>query len=168
MARGRCLQQFGSGEPYLPVFEALDQLSQALGRRLVESSLARPDVAAAHAGAHLPGRSGEAARRGLRLHPRAHAAGDHRCTGSAFLGRSPWWLPWRISTGAIPPLLLCFRPSARRTVPGPPHDPVRPTGRRTPEEARLPCWQRKTSCELHRQCKVLPLAYLSEAAPANT
>ena len=36
LARGRCLQQFGSGEPYLPVFEALEQLSQALGRRLVE------------------------------------------------------------------------------------------------------------------------------------
>lgn len=36
LARGRCLQQFGSGEPYLPVFEALDQLSQTLGRRLVD------------------------------------------------------------------------------------------------------------------------------------
>ena len=37
VARGRCLQQFGSGEPYLPVFEALEQLSQTLGRRLVEA-----------------------------------------------------------------------------------------------------------------------------------
>ena len=36
LARGRCLQQFGSGEPYLPMFEALEQLGQALGRRLVE------------------------------------------------------------------------------------------------------------------------------------
>src|SRR4029450_3914828 len=36
LARGRCLQQFGSGEPYLPVFEALEQLSQPLGSRLVE------------------------------------------------------------------------------------------------------------------------------------
>src|SRR5262249_36618227 len=36
LARGRCLQQFGSGEPYLPIFEALDQLSHSLGQRLVE------------------------------------------------------------------------------------------------------------------------------------
>lgn len=34
VCRGRCLQQFGSGEPYLPVFEALEQLSRALGGRL--------------------------------------------------------------------------------------------------------------------------------------
>src|SRR5215472_4347188 len=30
LARGRCLQQFGSGEPYLPIFEALEQLGQVL------------------------------------------------------------------------------------------------------------------------------------------
>ena len=35
VGRGRCLQQFGGGEPYLPVFEALDQLSRSLGLRLV-------------------------------------------------------------------------------------------------------------------------------------
>src|SRR5215471_10152781 len=34
-ARGRCLHQFGGGEPYLPVFEALDHLSRSLGPRLV-------------------------------------------------------------------------------------------------------------------------------------
>lgn len=31
VGRGRCLQQFGSGEPYLPVFEALEHLSRSLG-----------------------------------------------------------------------------------------------------------------------------------------
>ena len=35
VARGRCLQQFGGGEPYLPVFEALDHLSRSLGLGLV-------------------------------------------------------------------------------------------------------------------------------------
>jgi DNA-binding winged helix-turn-helix (wHTH) protein len=35
IGQGRCLQQFGSGEPYLPVFEALDRLSRSLGQRLV-------------------------------------------------------------------------------------------------------------------------------------
>ncbi len=34
-ARGRCLQQFGSGEPYLPIFEVLEALSRSLGPRLV-------------------------------------------------------------------------------------------------------------------------------------
>lgn len=34
VGRGRCLQQFGSGEPYLPVFEALEHLSRSLGPRL--------------------------------------------------------------------------------------------------------------------------------------
>jgi len=33
--QGRCLQQFGSSEPYLPVFEALDHLGRSLGHRLV-------------------------------------------------------------------------------------------------------------------------------------
>jgi len=36
VARGRCLQQFGGAEPYMPVFEALHDLSRKLGRRLVE------------------------------------------------------------------------------------------------------------------------------------
>jgi len=35
VGRGRCLQQFGDGEPYLPVFEALDHLNRSLGPRLV-------------------------------------------------------------------------------------------------------------------------------------
>jgi DNA-binding winged helix-turn-helix (wHTH) protein len=35
VGRGRCLQQFGDGEPYLPVFEALDHLNRELGPRLV-------------------------------------------------------------------------------------------------------------------------------------
>lgn len=35
VGRGRCLQQFGGGEPYLPVFESLDHLSRSLGPRLV-------------------------------------------------------------------------------------------------------------------------------------
>ena len=36
IGRGRCLQQFGSGEPYLPVFEALEQLSRSAGTKLVQ------------------------------------------------------------------------------------------------------------------------------------
>ena len=35
IGRGRCLQQFGSGEPYLPVFEALEHLSRSLASKLV-------------------------------------------------------------------------------------------------------------------------------------
>jgi predicted ATPase len=35
VCRGRCLQQFGSGEPYLPVFEALERLSRSIGPRLL-------------------------------------------------------------------------------------------------------------------------------------
>jgi DNA-binding winged helix-turn-helix (wHTH) protein len=35
VGRGQCLQQFGDGEPYLPVFEALDHLHRSLGSRLV-------------------------------------------------------------------------------------------------------------------------------------
>jgi DNA-binding winged helix-turn-helix (wHTH) protein len=34
--RGQCLPQFGEGEAYRPVLEALDQLSRTMGRRLVE------------------------------------------------------------------------------------------------------------------------------------
>jgi predicted ATPase len=36
MARGHCLPQFCGGEPFLPVFEALDQLRRTMGRRLTE------------------------------------------------------------------------------------------------------------------------------------
>ncbi|MBC7924117.1 MAG: AAA family ATPase [Bryobacteraceae bacterium] len=36
VASGRCLQQFGSGEPYLPVFEVLDQLSRSPGLKLID------------------------------------------------------------------------------------------------------------------------------------
>lgn len=35
IGRGRCLQQFGSGEPYLPVFESLEHLSRSVGSKLV-------------------------------------------------------------------------------------------------------------------------------------
>ena len=54
VARGRCLQQFGNGEPYLPIFEVLEQLSRVVGATSGPvTSHARPHVAAAYAGSDL-------------------------------------------------------------------------------------------------------------------
>ena len=41
MARGHCVEQFGEGEPYLPVLEALGQLSRGPGHREVRAALRR-------------------------------------------------------------------------------------------------------------------------------
>ena len=41
MARGQCVEQYGEGEPYLPVLEALGQLSRGPGHRDVLAALRR-------------------------------------------------------------------------------------------------------------------------------
>src|SRR5262245_43378805 len=41
MARGHCVEQYGEGEPYLPVLEALGQLSRGPGHREVRAALRR-------------------------------------------------------------------------------------------------------------------------------
>jgi DNA-binding winged helix-turn-helix (wHTH) protein/tetratricopeptide (TPR) repeat protein len=62
VARGRCLQQFGNGEPYLPLFEALEHLHRSVGSRLVS-------VLRTHAPTwllHMPGLISLRERAGLR------------------------------------------------------------------------------------------------------
>ena len=41
LARGQCIEQYGAGEPYMPVLEALTQLGQGAGGERVVAQLSR-------------------------------------------------------------------------------------------------------------------------------
>jgi predicted ATPase len=161
LARGRCLQQFGSGEPYLPIFEALEQLGQVLGRRLVEVLRSRAPTWLMHLPSlvSLEDRVklrdevfGSTRERMLREITDALEALSSEIPLVIALEDLHWSDPSTVS-------LLSF--VARRTSPA--RLMILCTYR--PSDAGgsgSPLLVARNELELHRQCKVLPLAYLTE------
>ena len=49
VGRGQCLEQYGTGEAYLPVLEAIGRLCREAGAGCHRAALSRADVAAANA-----------------------------------------------------------------------------------------------------------------------
>ena len=161
LARGRCLQQFGSGEPYLPVFEALDQLGKTLGRRLVEHLRSRAPTWLMHMPALISLEDrlklrdevfGSTRERMLREITDALEALSAEVPVVMLLEDLHWSDPSTID-------LLAW--IARRTSPA--RLMILATYR--PSDAggsASPLMAAQNELALHRQCQLMPLAYFSE------
>ena len=165
-ARGRCLQQFGSGEPYLPVFEALDQLSQTLGRRLVEYLRARAPTWLLHMPALI------SLEERVKLGDEVFGSTRERMLREiadaleAVCGETPLVLVLEDLHWSDPSTVDLLSAIARRSSPA--RLMILATYR--PSEAggnSGPLLAVQNELELHRQCRVLPLGYLSEDATGD-
>jgi DNA-binding winged helix-turn-helix (wHTH) protein len=162
LARGRCLQQFGSGEPYLPVFEALDQLGQTLGRRLVDHLRSRAPTWLLHMPALISLEDriklrdevfGSTRERMLREIADALEALSAEIPVVMVLEDLHWsdpstidllaWIARRTSPARLM-ILATYRPSDAGG-------------------AASPLLVAQNELKLHRQCQVLPLDYFSES-----
>jgi DNA-binding winged helix-turn-helix (wHTH) protein len=161
LARGRCLQQFGSGEPYLPVFEALDQLGQTLGRRLVEHLRSRAPTWLLHMPALISLEDriklrdevfGSTRERMLREIADALEALSAEIPVVMVLEDLHWSDPSTIDLLAW----IARRPSPARLMILATYRPSDTGG------ASSPLLIAQNELLLHRQCRVMPLAYFSE------
>ena len=80
IASGQCLEQYGTGEAYLPVLEAMRELCRE-DAEVIDVLRATPDVAAADAFARHPVGSRVVRPGGVRRDTRANAQGDERGVG---------------------------------------------------------------------------------------
>lgn len=160
LARGRCLQQFGSGEPYLPVFEALEQFGQAMGRRLVDVLRSR----APNWLLHLPSLVSLEDR--VKLRDEVFGSTRERMLREitdaleALSSESPLVIALEDLHWSDPSTVALLSSIARRTTPA--RLMILCTYR--PSDAGgggSPLLAARNELELHRQCKVLSLAYLT-------
>ncbi len=163
MARGRCLQQFGSGEPYLPVFEALDQLAPVLGQRLVDHLRARAPTWLLHMPALISLEDRVKLRDEVFGSTRERMLREITDALEALSGDTPLVLAFEDLHWSDPSTIDLLSSIARRTSPArlmilATYRPSDAGGSSGPLRAA------QNELELHRQCKVLPLGYLSEAA----
>jgi len=162
-ARGRCLQQFGSGEPFLPVFEALEQLSQALGRRLVEHLRSRAPTWLLHMPALISLEDRAKLRDEVFGSTRERMLREITDALEALSGESPIVLALEDLHWSDPSTIDLLSSIARRTSPA--RLMILATYR--PGDAGgsySPLLGAQNELQLHRQCQVLPLGYLSKAA----
>ena len=161
LARGRCLQQFGSGEPYLPVFEALDQLSQALGRRLVEHLRSRAPTWLMHMPALVSLEDRAKLRDEVFGSTRDRMLREITDALEALSGETPIVLAFEDLHWSDPSTIDLLSSIARRNSPARLMilATYRPAEAGGSSGALLGA---QNELQLHRQCKVLPLAYLSE------
>lgn len=161
LARGRCLQQFGSGEPYLPMFEALEQLGQALGRRLVEVLRSRAPTWLMH----LPSLVSLEDR--VKLRDEVFGSTRERMLREitdaleSLSSETPLVIALEDLHWSDPSTVSLLSSVARRTTPA--RLMILCTYR--PSDvggSGSPLLVARNELELHRQCKVLSLAYLSE------
>jgi predicted ATPase len=162
VARGRCLQQFGSGEPYLPVFEALDQLSKALGRRLVDVLRERAPTWLLHMPALISLEDRAKLRDEVFGSTRERMLREITDALEALSAETPLVIALEDLHWSDPSTLDLLSSVARRTMPA--RLMILATYR--PADAgggAAPLLVAQNELELHRQCRVLPLAYLSES-----
>lgn len=161
VARGRCLQQFGSGEPYLPVFEALEQLAQALGRRLVDVLRSRAPTWLLHMPALISLEDRARLRDEVFGSTRERMLREITDALEALSGETPVVLALEDLHWSDPSTIDLLSSIARRTSPA----RLMILGTYRPADAGGgPLLGAQNELELHRQCKVLPLSFLSEHA----
>jgi predicted ATPase/DNA-binding winged helix-turn-helix (wHTH) protein len=161
LARGRCLQQFGSGEPYLPIFEALEQLGQILGRRLVEVLRSRAPMWLMH----LPSLVSLEDR--VKLRDEVFGSTRERMLREitdaleTLSSETPLVIALEDLHWSDPSTVAVLSSIARRTSPA----RLMMLCTYRPSDAGgsgSPLLVARNELELHRQCKVLPVAYLTE------
>ena len=163
IARGRCLQQFGNGEPYLPVFEALEQLSQSLGRRLVEHLRSRAPTWLLHMPALISLEDRVKLRDEVFGSTRERMLREITDALEAISSETPIVLALEDLHWSDPSTIDLLTSIARRTSPA----RLMILGTYRPADAAIsagPLLGAQNELQLHRQCQVLPLAYLTESA----
>jgi tetratricopeptide (TPR) repeat protein len=166
VARGRCLQQFGSGEPYLPVFEALEQLGQTLGHRLVEHLRSRAPTWLLHMPSLISLEDRVKLRDEVFGSTRERMLREVTDALEALSGEAPLVIALEDLHWSDPSTIDLLSSVARRTsaarlmILG----TYRPSGAGGNSDRLLAA---QNELQLHRQCKVLPLDYLSESAIAE-
>ena len=161
LARGRCLQQFGSGEPYLPVFEALEQLGQALGRRLVEVLRSRAPTWLMHLPSLISLEDRVKLRDEVFGSTRERMLREITDALETLSVETPVVIALEDLHWSDPSTVAVLSSVARRTSPA--RLMILCTYR--PSDAGgsgTPLLIARNELELHRQCRVLPLAYLTE------
>ena len=161
LARGRCLQQFGCGEPYLPVFEALEQLGQALGRRLVEVLRSRAPTWLMHLPSLISLEDRVKLRDEVFGSTRERMLREITDAMETLSAETPLVIALEDLHWSDPSTVAVLSSIARRTSPA--RLMILCTYR--PSDAggsSSPLLVARNELELHRQCKVLPLAYLTE------
>lgn len=165
-ARGQCLEQFGAGEPYLPVLDALSRLCQEPGReRAIEllrqhapTWLAQmPWIAASTGGGLHPSMQGVTRERMLREMAGAVEALTEE-TPLVLLLEDLHWSDY--STLDLVAYLARWRSPARLMVIGT-YRPVDVILREHPLKGV------KQELQAHKLCNELPLEYLTESAVAQ-
>jgi predicted ATPase/DNA-binding winged helix-turn-helix (wHTH) protein len=162
IGHGRCLQHFGTGEPYLPLFEALEHLNRTLGRRLV-------DILRAHAPTWLlemPALISLEDRARLRDEvfgaPRERMVRELIAALEALAAETPvvlaledlhWSDPFTVNLLAA----IAMRTSPARLMIVVSYRPA------DAGSADAPLRAAQNELELHRQCQVLPLPNLTES-----
>ncbi|PWU06031.1 MAG: hypothetical protein C5B51_13135 [Terriglobia bacterium] len=161
LARGRCLQQFGSGEPYLPVFEALDQLSQGVGRRLVEYLRSRAPTWLLHMPALISLEDRVKLRDEVFGSTRERMLREITDALEALSGEIPLVILLEDLHWSDPSTIDLLTWMARRTSPA--RLMILATYRPSDAgDASAPLLVTQNELALHRQCQVMPLAYFSE------
>ncbi|PWU06032.1 MAG: hypothetical protein C5B51_13140 [Terriglobia bacterium] len=163
LARGRCLQQFGSSEPYLPMFEALEQLAQILGRRLVEQLRNRAPTWLLHMPALVSLEDRLKLRDEVFGSTRERMLREITDALEALSGEAPLVVALEDLHWSDPSTIDLLSSIARRTSPA--RLMILATYR--PSDAggtAAPLVDAQNELALHRLCKVLPLDYLSEHA----
>jgi hypothetical protein len=163
LARGQCQQQFGSGEPYLPVFEALEQLSRTLGQRLVEHLRSRAPTWLMHMPALISLEDRAKLRDEVFGSTRERMLREITDALDALSGEAPLVLALEDLHWSDPSTVDLLSSIARRTSPA--RLMVLATYRPSAAGGSAgPLRGAQNELELHRQCKVLPLDFLSESA----
>jgi DNA-binding winged helix-turn-helix (wHTH) protein len=167
LARGRCLQQFGSGEPYLPIFEALEELSHTLGQRLVENLRLRAPTWLLHMPALISLQDRVKLRDEVFGSTRERMLREITDALESLSNETPLVIALEDLHWSDPSTIDLLSSVARRTSPARLMilATYRPGDAATDADRGAgPLSAVQNELELHRQCKVLRLNYLSEEA----
>ena len=160
IGNGRCLQQFGSGEPYLPVFEALEHLSHQIGPRLASTLRTHAPTWLVHMPSLVSLQD--------RIHLREEAFGTTRdrmlreLVGAleVLSAENPVVLVLEDLHWSDPSTIDLLTAIASRPVPA--RLMVLATHRPAEMGSNQPLRRAQRELEIHGQCLLMPLGYLTE------
>ena len=160
IGRGRCLQQFGSGEPYLPMFEALSYLSRSISPQLVWALRKHAPTWLMHLPALISVEDRVQLRDEVFGTTRERMLREVTDALEALSSVIPIVLAFEDLHWSDPSTIDLLTSIATRDSAA--HLMILATYRQSEIGSTAPLARMQHELEIHHQCRVLPLAYLSE------